>query len=67
MAKNVQINVKIDTKDGVKSIGDLNVETKQVLSTIKDMEEAQSLLNEEIRKVEIGSNAYEKLKNEYEK
>lgn len=64
MAKKVQITVDINTKSGVKSIGDLNKETKQVLTTINEMEEAQKLLNEQLKNVEIGTEEYERLKTE---
>lgn len=64
MAKNVIINVKIDTKDGVKSIGDVNKEVKTTLSTMREMEEAAALITEKLKDVEVGSEAYKKLSKE---
>lgn len=61
MAKNVIINVKIDTKDGVKSIGAVNKEVSTTLTTMRDMEEASALINEQLRGTEVGTAAYKDL------
>ncbi len=64
MAQNVIINLKIDTKDGVKSIDNINSEAKTTLSTLKDMEEASNMLNESLKGVEVGTAEYDKLAKE---
>jgi hypothetical protein len=63
MAKKVTINIAINTKDGEKSIGDLNNEAKTTLNTLGDMREAASALTEELERTEVGTKQYEKLKN----
>jgi len=64
MAKTVQIDVDINTKDGVKSIGDLNKSMGQTLETLGEMREASSLLENELENVKVGTKEYEKLRKE---
>ena len=64
MAKTVEINVKIDTKNGVKSIGDLNSKVKTSLNTISDMEDAVGLLRDKLKGLEVGSEEFNNLQRE---
>ena len=64
MAKNVTINVRIDTKDGEKSVGSLNNEFKTTLITLRDMEEASTALTEALKDTRVGTEQYEKLRKE---
>lgn len=54
MGKKVSIKIELDG-------------SKETLSTIREMEEAQSKLNEELKDVEIGSKEYKKLNKEIQK
>jgi hypothetical protein len=64
MAKNVIIDLKINTKDGVKSIGDVNTEVKTTLTTMREMEEASQAINEALKDTEVGTEEYQKLSKE---
>ncbi|CAA6810441.1 MAG: Unknown protein [uncultured Sulfurovum sp.] len=64
MAKSVNILVKIDTTDGVQSIGDLNQEITSTISTLGEMEAASSAIAEKLREVEVGTAEYELLRKE---
>ncbi len=64
MAKNVVLNLKIDSKDGVKSIGDINKEAKTTLKTLDQMEQASEAINTELKKVNVGTKEYKKLRSE---
>ena len=64
MAKTVTINLDINTKDGVKSLGDLDKEASETLKTLGEMEEAAEIINEELKNTEVGTKEYEKLRKE---
>lgn len=59
MAKNVQIDVKINTKDGTKNIGDLNKEVNKSITTINSLQDELNDLNRVLEDTEIGSEAFE--------
>lgn len=64
MAVNLIYKVKIDTKDavgGIKKIDETYVDT---LDTLEKLEIAQQNLNEEIKKVSIGSDEYKQLSSQ---
>jgi hypothetical protein len=64
MAKNVTIKVKINTKDGVKTVGDLNEEFEQTLNTMGELEEASSNINEALKGAKFGTEEYAALSQE---
>ena len=64
MAKEVTINVRIDTRDGEKSVGSLNKEFKTTLITLRDMEEASQALTEALKDTKVGTDQYKQLSKE---
>lgn len=60
-AKEIYISVKLDAKDGEKTINKLNNDLKFTLKNIEDLESAQALLNDELKKAELGSDNYKNL------
>lgn len=64
MAKTVQINIKIDSADGKRSLGVLNKEGKVVLKTMADMEEASAQITEQLKNTKVGTDAYQDLSKE---
>ena len=60
-AKEIYISVKLDAKDGEKTIGKLNNDIKFTLKNIENLESAQALLNDELKKAELGSENYKEL------
>lgn len=64
MAKEVVVNLRIDTKDGEKSVGSLNNEFKTTLITMRDMEEAAAAITEALKDTRVGTEQYEQLSKE---
>jgi len=64
MAKAVVIDLKINTKDGVNSIGEINEGVKTTLSTMRDLEDAASAINDELRHTQFGTEEYAELSKE---
>lgn len=64
MAKSVQINISADTKKAVKSMADLELESEKTLKTLNEMEEQADQLNDALKNVEVGTEAYEELRKE---
>jgi hypothetical protein len=64
MAKDVILNLRIDTKDGEKSVGSLNQEFQTTLSTMRDMEEASAAITEALKDTKIGTDQYAQLSKE---
>lgn len=58
MAKKVQINIAIDSKNGEKSIGDLNKEAGKSIKTIHTLQDELNDLNRYIKDVDVGSDAF---------
>lgn len=64
MASEVVINLKIDTKDGVKSVGSLKKEFSETLSTTREMEEASQAITEALKDTKVGTAQYKQLSKE---
>ena len=59
-----QINVKINTNDGVDNLGKINQELDDSVKTLKSLNEQSAKLRTELEGVGIGTAEYERLKNE---
>lgn len=59
--KKVDAEIKKTSQDQVAAYSDLNKALKAPLKTMRDLETAQSLINEELKGVEIGSQEYKDL------
>ena len=64
MAVTAQIDVKINTGDGVQNVNQLNNEFEQSTKTLKSLREEADKLNKEIENVEIGTKAYNEFKTQ---
>lgn len=64
MSKTAQINIKINTSDGVKNVGELNDEINESVKSISSLETEFQRLSEEINSVEIGSDKFKQLQGE---
>lgn len=64
MAQNVVINVAINNRQGVQSIGQLNAGLTTTLTTIYDLENASQLLQESLRGTEFGTQRFRELSDQ---
>jgi len=62
--KQAIINVKIDTRDGVKSVGEVNSAIKTTLVSLRDMEEASGAISEKLKGLDVGSEEFKLLSKE---
>ena len=65
MAQTAQINVSIDTKNAIKSIGELNNEIGDSIVTVRDLQMTVSALQEELETTEVGTDRWKELKQAY--
>jgi len=65
MAQTAQINVSIDTKNAIKSIGELNNEIGDSIVTVRDLQMAVDALQDELETTEVGTERWKELKQAY--
>lgn len=65
MAQVAQINVNINTKNAIKSIGELNNEIGDSIVTVRDLQMTVSALQEELETTEVGTERWKELKQAY--
>lgn len=64
MAKRIVINVDVNADKAEKTLGQLNKDGQTIVSTLGDMREAASRLEQQLEDVEVGSKAYKDLRSE---
>lgn len=64
MAKEVQIDIKINTASGVKNVGDLNKEAENSVKTIQALQDKLDDLENSIKDVDVGSDAFREMASE---
>lgn len=65
MAQTAQINVSIDTKNAIKSIGELNNEIGDSIVTVRDLQMTVDALQDELETTEVGTERWKELKQAY--
>jgi len=64
MAKDVQIDVNVNTKDAVKNMSDLDKELKETTKTLGGLQEQSAKLQEQLEGAELGSKEFKELRKE---